>query len=480
MKKITLILALLLAIGATGQTSDLERLVASIQKESGMKHAQLSVCVYNATKNQHVYSHNAHQSLTPASVQKLITTGIGFARLGSDFRFTTRLATLGQVDREGVLHGNVYIIGGGDPLLGSYRYRQTAPDSLFDGWFHALKRKGINNINGKICYLATIFDDQPLHDTWQWGDVGNYYGAGASGLNFHENMYFVYFTPGKKLGYPATVSHTQPRNIGVQGRCEVTTGPENSGDNVVIYGAPNSNDRLYRGTVPLGKNDFAVRGAMPNPAQRCADLFAAYLRSHGVQVAPTGMQVFLQPDSLHAVLDYYSSDYYTIAQYTNLTSNNVYAESIFKYLGYARHGRGTFHNGSKAVMDWLREKHIETGGVRVEDGSGLSRRNLLTTDFLCRYLTAMTNESFFYDFQRSLAVVGESGTAKNMLHGLPPGMRVHIKTGSMDGVRSYAGYITAPNGDKLAFAIISNGHECSSAAVSEKMNRILQKIIAIF
>ena len=100
----------------------------------------------------------------------------------------------------------------------------------------------------------------------------------------------------------------------------------------------------------------------------------------------------------------------------------------------------------------------------------------MTTDFLCRYLSALTHESFFYDFQRSLAVSGESGTAKNLVPNLPHGIRIHIKTGSMEGVRAYAGYVTAADGDKMAFSIISNGHECTNSAVAEKMNRVLQKI----
>lgn len=473
---------LLLAAVAAGAQSmaELEKLVTAIQKENGMQHALLSVCVYNTTKGKPVYGYNSQVSLTPASVNKLLTTGVGFARLGSDFRFTTRLCTSGEVDREGVLHGNLYIIGGGDPLLGSYRYRQTSVDSLFDGWYRALKQKGIHRIEGKICYITSVFDDQPLHDSWQWGDVGNYYGAGVSGLNFHENMYFVHFNPGAKLGYPATVVRTQPRNIGVHGRCEVTTGPEGSGDKVVIYGSPNSVDRLYRGTVPLGKNDFRVRGAMPNPAQHCAELFSAHLRSHGFNVSSGTAQVYSPPDSLRPVLDYYSSDYYTIAQYTNLTSNNVYAESIYKYLGYAKYGKGSYANGSKAVMDWLKEKRIDAGGVRVEDGSGLSRQNRVTTDFLCRYLTAINHEPFFYDFQQSLPVAGESGTAKGLLPHLPASVRVHVKTGTIEGVKAYAGYVTTANGEKFAFAIISNGHECTSSAVAEKMNRILYKLALLY
>jgi D-alanyl-D-alanine carboxypeptidase/D-alanyl-D-alanine-endopeptidase (penicillin-binding protein 4) len=180
------------------------------------------------------------------------------------------------------------------------------------------------------------------------------------------------------------------------------------------------------------------------------------------------------------VLDYYSSDYYTIAQYTNLTSNNIYAEAIFKYLGYAKYGKGSFANGSKVVMDYFREKRLDIGGVKVLDGSGLSPLNKVTADFMCRYLTAIGKEPFFNDFLRSLSKVGENGTAKNLLPNLPAGIAVRVKTGTMEGVKAYAGYIDAANGDRLAFTIISNGHEVSSTVAAEKLNKILQKVVTIY
>lgn len=478
---IVLTIAFLATLGAGAQqVVDLEKTILNIHRESGMQHGMLSVCVYNITKGQEVYSYNSQMSMIPGSVVKLFTTGVAFDRLGSDFRFTTQLGIRGEIDREGVLHGNIYIMGGGDPMLGSYRYRQTTPDSLFEGWTKALKKKGIRRVDGRICYHVGIFDEQPLHDSWPWGDVGNYYGAGVSGLNFHENMYFVYFTPGAKLGYPASAVRVSPKNINVLGISEVTTGPEGSGDNVTIYGGPTAHERLYRGTVPLGKKEFPVRGALPNPAKHCADLFALYLRTHGVSISSNSMQVYSQPDSLRIVLDYYSSDYYTLAQYTNMTSNNIYAESIFKYLGYKKFGKGTFPNAAKAVTDFFRDKKLDLGGVKIVDGSGLSTQNKVTADFVCRYLMAISKEAYFNDFLRSLAKVGENGTAKNLLPLLPASMTVRLKTGTMEGVKAYAGYIDVASGDRLAFAIISNGHEVSSSVAGDKLNKILQKIVAIY
>ncbi len=486
MKKIfhaALLLSLTLSVAATaiGQaTADLEKLVNQTRREAGMRHGTLSVCVYNVTTGKQIYAHNAETSVTPASVQKLVTTGVGFAQLGSEFRFTTKMAVRGDIDRDGVLHGNIYITGGGDPLLGSYRYRQTMPDTLFESWTKALKKKGIRRVDGRVCYNVNIFDEQPLHDSWQWGDVGNYYGAGVSGLNFHENMYFVYFNAGKKLGFPATAVRTVPKNIDIHGASEVTTAGENTGDQVIVYGSPTSKERIYRGTVPLGKNDFAVRASMPNPAKTLADLFSSYLRTHGVGVSSNSMQVYTVPDSLRSVLDYRSSSYYTIAQYTNLTSNNIYAESIFKYLGYSKYGLGSFKNGTKAVEDWLKDKGLNTEGVRIVDGSGLSRLNRTTTDFMCRYLAALCKESFYDEFLQTIAKAGENGTAKNLLPGLPTGITVHVKTGTMDGVKSYAGYVITPHGQTLAFAIVSNDYDASQQDVTGKLNKILYKIATLY
>lgn len=472
---------MLLSGGAFAQsTLELERIVSQVRADDAMRQGTLSVCVYNISKGKTIYASQADLSMTPASVQKLFTTGTAFARLGSDFRFQTRLYMRGTTDRDGVLHGNIYIFGGGDPLLGSYRYRQTAADSLFEGWTMALRKKGIRRVDGRVCYNTAIFDDQPLHDSWQWGDVGNYYAAGVSGLNFHENMYFVYFNAGQKPGFPATAIGTKPKNLDLRGVCEVTTGPTGSGDQVTIYGTPTSKERLYRGTVPLGASAFSVRGALPEPARTCADMFASHLRANGIGISSSSMQVYSTPDSLRHLLDYYSTDYYTIAQYTNLTSNNVYAESIFKYLGYKQYGTGSFENGARAVTEYFVEKGLHPNGVRIVDGSGLSRLNRTSTAFLCEFLAAMNREPFYTDFRHSMAKVGESGTARNLLPTLPGGISVRVKTGTMDGVKAYAGYITARNGDLLCYAVMANNYSCTDREAGERLCRILLKIATIY
>ena len=460
-------------------TADLQQTVLQVAIEQGMQHATISVCVYNTQNNRRLYSYNSEQSVIPASVNKIFTTGTGFARLGAHFRFVTRLSMRGYIDREGVLHGNLYIIGGGDPLLGSYRYRQTAADSLFENWTKSLKKRGVRRVDGRVCYITSLFDDQQVHDSWQWSDIGNYYGAGVSALNFHENMFFVYFNGDKKMGQQVSIASIKPKNANILALSEVTTAAANTGDNVVIYGSPYGKERLCTGTIPIGSSNFAVRGALASPAKCCADMFATYLRTHDINVHSTSTQTLTMPDSLQVVMDYYSTDYYTIAQYTNLTSNNVYAESILKYLGTLNNKQGSFASGVKEISSYFKDKKLEASGVRMVDGSGLSRLNRTTTDFICRYLNMITREDYYDDFVHTLAENGKSGTAKNILPHLGTSAHIFLKTGTLDGVRAYAGYVKKDDGNTYSFAVIINNHECSTAQVNEKMNRILAKLVAI-
>lgn len=475
-----LIMVSILPLCSLAQNKDaLDEVVRDLAQDESMVHASLSVCVHNVTHNSVVYTYEAHRSLIPGSLTKLFTTALGFKTMGSDFRFKTTLAYSGSIDDKGTLHGNLYIIGGGDPLLGSYRYRQTCPDSLFASWLRAVQSQGIKAIDGKICYDATIFDNQPLHDSWQYGDIGNYYGSGVCGLNFHENMYFLYFKAGSKRGYPAEIVGTSPTPLDIRNQNEVLTGDANSGDQVIVYGDPFSSVRLCRGTVPLGKTKFPIRASLPNPAARCAEQFALYLRNNKINVASYVSEVFSQGTTLHTILDYYSNPYYVIAQYTNLTSNNMYAECIYKYLGYMKYGKGSYTNGARVMADFFREQNLNTGGVNLVDGSGLSRNDRVTADFLCRFLNEVSYMPIYNDFSNSLGVVGQSGTVKNMLPNLPGNVTVKMKTGTMDGVKSYAGYVTTAKGELLSFAVISNGYDCTGNEMKAKLEKVLYKIAAL-
>lgn len=481
MKKtaLTLLLCTLCTLAAAQNTALLAKSVDELRKDATLKHGTLSVSVYNINTKKAVYAYNAQQKMIPASLTKLFTTAAGFERLGSDFRFKTTLAYDGEIDRNGTLQGNIYIIGGGDPLLGSYRYRQTVPDTLFATWQRAMMAAGIRAVSGRILYDGSIFDNHPLCDSWEWGDIGNYYGSGVWGLNFHENMFFIHFTPGARVGYPAALSRVEPQGLPMRFVNEVTTGAARSGDGVIVYGDPTSTIRTCTGTMPLDGKNFSVRAALPKPGQMCADLFTAYLRAHKLSVSGAASECFQRPKGLVNLLEYTSPTYYIIAQYTNLTSNNTYAEAIHRYLGYKQYGLGSNANGCRAVTEFIQKRGVEASGCVLNDGCGLSVRNRITGDFLCRFLLEMTRSTHFDDFYRSLALAGNDGTVKNMLTGLPANIIVRIKTGSMSGVRGYAGYITTAKGERYCFSIIANDFDCSGSQMRSKLEKIIMKIATL-
>lgn len=481
MKKalISLLILLIASAGASliaQNTAALYKAVQELTKDPAMKHGELSVTVYSIEQGKPVFSYNSHRAMMPASLTKMFTTAAGFEKLGSNFRFTTRLAYSGTIDSKGTLHGDLYIIGGGDPLLGSYRYKQTLPDTLFATWSRAISQAGIRAVDGRVRYDGTIFDDKVLHDSWMWGDIGNYYGSGVSGLNFHENMFFIYLNPGSRVGQAAKLSHTAPAGLSLSIINEVKTGAAKSGDQVVVYGDPITSLRTCTGTIPLDAKNMAIRASLPRPGKACADLFTQYLRAHKITVSGASEESLHKPSNLTTIVDITSPTYYVIAQYTNMTSNNTYAEAIYKYLGYKGYNLGNYANGGRVMKDFLSKHGLETAGIVLEDGSGLSKNNRVTTDFVCRFLVEMSRTTYFGDYQKSLALAGQNGTVKNMLSGLSSNVSVRMKSGTLVGLRAFAGYVTTAKGNRYSFAVISSDFDCSGAQMRSKLEKVIMKI----
>lgn len=476
-KALLFLLGLTAALASLAQsTTHLDLAVRRVRLNSAMRHATLSVCVYNIAKDTSIYVFNADRSMTPASLNKLFTTATGFGKLGNDFRFKTILSHDGHIDNRGTLHGNLYIIGGGDPLLGSSRYKQTQPDSLFRTWAKSLREDGIRSIEGRIYADASIFDDDPAQESWQWGDIGNYYGCGALGLNFHENMYTAYFRGAQRKGDPATITGTKPANLQLQGYNRVISVDADSVDDVYIFGDPMLNVRHYRGTVAVGAKDVAVRGALPRPAECCAEQFTAYLRNHGCPVSGNASQEFEQPKKLSPLMDYQSMPYGTIAQYANLTSNNMYAECIFKYLGYWYDGKGSYATGQNAIYRYFDELNLPSEGTRIVDGSGLSRLNRTTTNFLCKFLCKVAQQPYYTQFRQTLGIPGQTGTVRSMHVALDDGASLYIKSGSMNGVKGYAGYYINHKGVPFSFVVLSNHHDCDNATITQLLKSIIDQV----
>ncbi len=473
------LLAWLIALPLWAGDASLSDMINNFQHHPVLEHAQWSAYAVNLNSGKELLNVRSNKSLAPASGLKLFTTAAALDILGEDFRFTTRLYYKGTLQSDGTLSGDLFVVGGGDPTLGS----TTVPgslglDALMQDWTNAVKEAGIKKITGNLYADDLLFDDIAIPDNWFWVDLGNYYGAGVSALSIHDNLYRIYFRPGKKTGLPAKLLRTEPPIPGLVFENHMRTGKPGSGDNGYIYRAPGQHTAVLRGTVPAGPPEFAIKGSIPDPALFTVQTFRKYLQQAGIVITGRA-QKLKQPQSYEqAVLIHntQSPALKNIVYALNKRSVNLYAEQLTRMLAVESEQIGSLENGLQVLKDFLERRHIPTKGVRLEDGSGLSRNNLITAYAMVRLLVEMRKSPYFNSFFRSLTVGGgarETGHMKSFGAGTPIAGRVHLKSGFIGGVRSLSGYLKNQRDEWVAFCLIANNF----TAPYKKVDHIFEKIL---
>jgi D-alanyl-D-alanine carboxypeptidase/D-alanyl-D-alanine-endopeptidase (penicillin-binding protein 4) len=459
----------------TKTTTDLSNEVKKMMTEQEMKTATLGVCVYNLQTNKVIFAHNAGQSINVASVQKLITTSTALQVLGSYFRFETKLEYDGTIEN-GVLKGNLYIKGGGDPTLG-----KDSMDKLMTAWVEIIKKQGIKQIAGAVIGDASIFEEHLAPDNWAWSDIGNYFGAGACGLSINDNFFNVYFNSGKKEGEATTFLKYEPTIDLLEFVNEVKTGAQGSVDEAYIFASPYSYaPRYMKGTIPPNRTNYVVKAAIPDPPLFCAKMLDKYLKINGVKIdiAPTTDRllrikkswVVKSRKTLHHEYSAFLKD---IINQTNHKSINIYAESILKMLGLRKKNKGTTEAGRESIIAFWTEKKIDMRGFFMEDGSGLSHYNSITPQQVVEILVQTHKNPVFKDFYNSLPIAGKTGTARFLLAGTLADGNMRAKSGSLTRVRSYAGYVSTKSNALLAFVVVANNFGGESREMKKRLEKVL-------
>lgn len=387
--------------------------------------------------------YNPDAALTPASVQKVITTATALETLGPDYRFQTKLYQKGD---------DIIIRGGGDPLLAS-----SSLNVEFSAWEQALRQQGLTEITGTLIADPSRFESKVTPNQWLWGDIGNYYGAGISGLNFHNNSYRITFSPGR-IGAPASLYATYPKPPGVTFENLMRTGSSGSGDQGYAYCGPRRKLVTLRGTIPAGGR-FTIKGALPDPPLMCLHAFQDYLTEKEFKVAKLAVE---SPD-LNELEPFHITESPTLEKIiasTNLRSINLQAECLFKALT----PEGTTTDAQKIIQQHWSAKGINLAGQKLHDGSGLSPQNLVTARQLALLLKEMSSSPNAKIFRDSLPVAGRNGTLRSFGRGTRAQDRVRAKSGSMEGVRAYAGYYKDRKENEWAFCLLLNHYNGSDGS----------------
>ncbi len=473
------------SISALAQnTAALQRLqqeLKTMRTSPALQHANWGFMLRSAQTGKVLAEADGNRTLITASTMKLVTTGAALGILGEEFTFTTALEYDGELKPDGTLTGNLYIKGGGDPTLGSSRIKGApTATNLMQIWVHELSKAGIRSIQGSVVGDGEIFEENILPKAWQWSDIGNYYGAGASGLNINENFYSIIFRPGK-VDQPATILRVEPAVAGLDLDNHVLTGKAGSGDNAYIFGAPGSNYRYVQGTIPAGAAEFEVKGSLPDGALLCAQMLQAELNRQQIPVAQpatTTSQLKRSNGSITGkrtqVYTHTSPPLKDIVYQINLKSLNLYAEAVLKMIGLKNGGEGSTSAGTKAVADYWQKKGLNTqAGFFMEDGSGLSTTNSLTPAHFTELCRIASNEPYFPTFWASLPVAGVSGTLANLAKGTSAHGNVRAKSGTLTRVMCYSGYVKTKTGETLCFSMMANKYDGDFYAMRARFEKLM-------
>lgn len=478
------LLFIFLFLGQAKAGNPLEREVNRFASDPSLKNATWGLTVIDVKTGRTIIARNQHMALSPASTQKLITTATALLMFGPDYRYQTTLGHSGLIDPNGILQGDLIIKGSGDPSFASTQLHDSLRlEVVFGRWLGAITRAGIKQVNGRVFIDESVFDNELVPRKWIWEDIGNYFGSGASGLTVNENMYTVFFEPGHEVGLPATVLRTEPVIPGMEFINQVSTGPRGSGDQVYIFGAPYQMQRTLTGTVPIASSNFPVRGSIPDPPGFFAAAFGNFLTQKGIvqSQAPTGHRIETANGNQIAqtaiVLNTWQSPGMAeIAARTNLNSVNTYAENLIKTIGHSTTARGSTLAGLEAMVEFWKNRGLDTGGMFLYDGSGLAPSNRMTTAQLAGILRTMAESPHNLAFQSGLPLAGRTGSLANHFRGTASEGVLRAKSGFIVNVRSYAGYTTTAKGNVLAFAFIVNDYQGTPASMREKMFKVMDAI----
>ena len=437
-----------LEISNTERDVALARKIDEIIEQSEFANARWGVFVVSLKDGRIVVAREARKLFNPASIEKTLTSIVALDKLGTDFRWQTKVFSNKQIEN-GILDGDLTVYGEGAPDFDSEDMENLA---------NQLLSKGLKHIKGNIVGDDSYFKGVAIGDGWTWNDLQWHYGAEASALTFRENQAGVYMQDGKPTAstdYLQIQSELQPAQ---NGEIEAFGIERGLADNKIYV---------------WGNGDKASgRIAVHNPALWLAKTFKESLEKKGITIGgeakSTDWKTENKLDVTNAV-ELASVDSKTLAEIVNRMNKrsiNVYAELILRTLG-KKFGdtaldesrriqavRADDSAGASVMKKWLTEKNVATSEIQIHDGSGLSRLNFVTPEAFGRALVYAAQSNFADVFKDSLPVAATDGTLGGRL-GRVKG-KILAKTGSITYVNSLAGYAQTADDEIFAFAIISN------------------------
>lgn len=462
-----------LVVQASSPYEKLERNINSIMADSSMKSVVSSVTVRKASTGEIIYEANADDKVTPASTLKLLTSAAALETLGEEYRFTTDLLTDGSIAK-GVLNGNLYLKGQGDPTLMKKDLDQFAA---------TLAKLGVKKINGDLIGDDSWFDSVRLSPGIDKSDETFYYAAQISGLTLSPNADYdagtviVNASPTKK-GYKTKVTMTPDTDI-VRIINKSNTVPKGYKNTLSIKRQYGTNNIVITGNAPLGSAGKKEWVTVSNPTAYTLDVFKKSLSAKGITFAKSSKVTRRGvPQNVKVITSRQSMPLKNLMRPFMKLSNNTHAEILAKTMGKQVHGEGSWNAGLRVMREFGQSVGLHSADWNFEDASGMSHKNKVSSAQLTELLFVARQAPWYGSFVQGLPISGINdrfvgGTLKNRLTSASVKGKVIAKTGSLNHVNSLAGYVETRNGETLIFSVLTQGQKKTTLPAIDRIATVI-------
>lgn len=491
-RTVALLLILCLPVSALAQApktlAELQTRISAILDKPELAPATIGVKVTSLDSGRVLFEENAVKLLRPASNMKIYTVATALDRLTPEYRFTTSVFANARPDAAGVVRGDLRIYGRGDPSIAA-RFNNGDYFKAIDELASRIVAAGVKRVEGDLVGDESYFSGPKYGSGWEWEDLTWYYGAEITPLTINDNALDLFVKPGSVIGQPALIT-TGPPDPLLTIVNRVTTSAKGVRREIAIHRGLGENTITITGSIPLDDRGFTAGIGISHAALLFVYLLRASLAQKGVVItgksrttgeaavpsvvsAPTAAQPTQAHSSGSAVAEtelatLQSPPFSVIAAQTMKPSQNLYTELILRTLGKLApppetttpsiFSRTSEYLGIEAVKSFLKTAGIRPEALVLDDGSGLSRNDMITAEATVQLLTFMSKHRYANEFYDSMPIAGVDGTLRNRLKGTPAEKNVRAKTGSLSSAASLAGYVTTAAGEKLAFAIMVNNY----------------------
>jgi serine-type D-Ala-D-Ala carboxypeptidase/endopeptidase (penicillin-binding protein 4) len=472
MKHLSIFLLALLSLNTIAQDRSLSTAEVELQRlrqDLGLKHGEVGFVAVNLDNGSIITEHNSYRAMIPASIQKLLTTSNTLSSLGSDYRFKTRIAYTGEII-EGTLHGDIVIYGAGDPTFNSRYFTNQNHDQAIK---EAATKAGIKSITGKLVFDLSLYTEHTTPSGWVWEDMGNYFGATPTAFMWADNSFNLDLRSGQ-TGTDVMLADSWPSDSPYLLDVDIKASTDNK-DNAWFYSAPKGNIIYGKGSIPAHKDRFTVKLSDPDPVQSYGKHLEKLLGLKNISIQRNYDHI--EYASARTLIELSSPPLKEIITVTNKQSINLYAEALNLTADTAQELKSV-EGGIRSLEAFLTKNKIRYEGNRFIDGSGVSPMNRVTPQVMIDLLSVMYRSPLKEDFQSTLAVGGQSGTFKYYFKSGKAAGNIMGKSGTMNGVRNYAGYVKNKYGETVAFCLMMNDYdEDRKSEIMKKVETLMEAVI---